>query len=141
MFIPPDTLLSDNEKMKEIERIDARLQELEWGWADLARALSMTEQRINNWKKRGIPARELRKIEDALKMHRYALDGQGEDLTPKTDEDGIVEAINLFVSAYRAITQDGRTFMMNAIKTARAIYPKEDRRTNDVSAIKDRRKQ
>lgn len=57
-----------------IERIQGRLDSLLWGWADLARAMEMTEQRLNNWKTRGVPARELRKVEAALKLPRYALD-------------------------------------------------------------------
>lgn len=57
-----------------IERIHARLDHLGWGWADLARAMGLTEQRVNNWRTRGVPARELRNVELALKLPRYALD-------------------------------------------------------------------
>lgn len=41
-----------------IERIQGRLDSLFWGWADLARAMGMTEKRLNNWRTRGVPARE-----------------------------------------------------------------------------------
>jgi len=60
--------------MELIERIQARLDYLGWSWADLARAMGMVEQRVNNWRTRGVPARELRNVEAALKVPRYALD-------------------------------------------------------------------
>jgi hypothetical protein len=60
--------------MELIERISARLDSLGWGWADLARAMGIAEQRVNNWKSRGVPARELRNVESALKLPHYALD-------------------------------------------------------------------
>lgn len=57
-----------------IESVSARLDYLGWNWGDLARLMGMAEQRVNNWRNRGIPARELRKVEAALKLPRYALD-------------------------------------------------------------------
>lgn len=63
-----------NSHLELIERIHARLDHFGWGWADLARAMGLTEQRVNNWRTRGVPARELRNVELALKLPRYALD-------------------------------------------------------------------
>lgn len=62
------------------ERIQSVLNSLRWGWADLARAMGLAEQRVNNWRTRGIPARELRSVETALKLPRYTLDIAEEDL-------------------------------------------------------------
>lgn len=65
---------SDSAGTELIVRVSARLDYLGWNWADLARAMGMAEQRVNNWRSRGIPARELRKVEATLKFPRYALD-------------------------------------------------------------------
>jgi transcriptional regulator with XRE-family HTH domain len=57
-----------------IGRIQERLDSLRWNWSDLARALGMSEQRLTNWKKRGVPASKARSVELALKLPRFALD-------------------------------------------------------------------
>jgi len=52
------------------ERIDKRLRELGLSDADLARALGVMSQHVHNWRKRGIPARRLLEIAQALRMPR-----------------------------------------------------------------------
>ena len=102
--------------MELIERISTRLDHLGWNWADLARAMRIAEQRVNNWKSRGVPARELRKVEAALKLPRYALDAQqhvGEHaelleawgyLLP-AEKQAIIEQIRLKVTHNKAVLE------------------------------------
>lgn len=69
-----DVSEASNAPTEVIDRIQNRMDFLRWGWADLARAMGITEQRVNNWRTRGVPTRELRNVEVALKVPRYALD-------------------------------------------------------------------
>lgn len=74
-----------NPFMDQVEKINELLGAMGWGWADLARAMDLTEQRVNNWRKRGIPANQLRAVEDALGMKRFALEDD------EVEEDGVRE--------------------------------------------------
>jgi len=65
---------SESAGMELIKRISTQLDHLGWGWADLARTMGITEQRANNWRYRGVPARELRNVEAALRLPRFALE-------------------------------------------------------------------
>lgn len=38
-----------------INRVEAKLKELRWSWAEFARRVGETSQTVNNWRKRGIP--------------------------------------------------------------------------------------
>ena len=49
-----------------LSRVEQKLSDLGWTWADFARALNTTDQRVYNWKKRGIPKSEIDRIADAL---------------------------------------------------------------------------
>lgn len=46
-------------------------------WSDLARKMEVTAERVNNWKKRGIPARQIKNVAVALGMQRHELEGDG----------------------------------------------------------------
>lgn len=41
--------------MSAYEIVERRLAALKWTWADLARKLDTNDQRLHNWKKRGVP--------------------------------------------------------------------------------------
>lgn len=104
------------------------------GWADLARAMGLSEQRVNNWRTRGIPAAQIRNIEAALGLKRYALD---EDYTP---DDEVAAVISEFSWVYRNATEKGREILRDALRIAREVYVEVDRRISQVSVVKDRRK-
>lgn len=50
------------------EKIDQRLEKLQWSAADLARALGVTSQHVTNWRRRGLPPARAIEISRALKM-------------------------------------------------------------------------
>lgn len=51
---------------KIYERADQRLRERHQKWADLAKALGYSDQRVHNWSKRGIPKDALARVADFL---------------------------------------------------------------------------
>jgi len=81
--------------MEVIERIQDRLDHLGWSWADLARAMGMVEQRVNNWRTRGVPARELRNVEASLKLPRYALDDADTQQTVEEEHDELLDVVSI----------------------------------------------
>ena len=58
--------LAKNIPMSPWEVIDAELKKRRLNWQWLADRLEMTIQRVQNWKKRGVPASHYRAIADAL---------------------------------------------------------------------------
>lgn len=48
------------------DRVDAELTRRNWTWAQLGRKINATDQRINNWKHRDIPAKEYLAVASAL---------------------------------------------------------------------------
>ncbi len=56
----------NNAFMTPIERIKTLLDERGDNWADLARALGTTDQRVYNWRKRGLPEAEGHRVARAL---------------------------------------------------------------------------
>ena len=77
LFIPQPREPTDNREMDIIEKINAKLELLEWTWADLARAMKITEQRVNNRKKRGVPAGQIKHVAATIGMQRHELEGDG----------------------------------------------------------------
>lgn len=122
-----------NLKMDLIKRIDAILTDREWGWADLARKMDLSEQRVNNWRTRGIPAAQVRKIETALGLKRYALDEE------HTEADEATEAISEFAWLYRNVTSEGRGFLRDMLASVRRSFVPAERRTKSLTVVKDRR--
>lgn len=49
-----------------LDRVEIRIRELGLSWADFARRLDTTDQRVYNWRKRGIPKSEVVHIAHAL---------------------------------------------------------------------------
>jgi phage repressor protein C with HTH and peptisase S24 domain len=49
-----------------LNRIEEKLSAKGWSWADFARALNTTDQRVYNWRKRGVPKSEADRIAKAL---------------------------------------------------------------------------
>lgn len=49
-----------------LKRVEYRLDKKGWTWAEFARALNTTDQRVYNWKKRGVPKSEVDRIADVL---------------------------------------------------------------------------
>ena len=52
--------------LPEILRANQRLLELGLKWSDLARALETSDQRVYNWRARGLPKSELVKVSEFL---------------------------------------------------------------------------
>lgn len=50
------------------DRVDAELARRGLTWADLGRRIEATDQRMNNWRRRGVPAKEHKAIATALGM-------------------------------------------------------------------------
>lgn len=105
-----------NSFMNQVEKINEILRLRELGWADLAREMGLTEQRVNNWRTRGVPAGQLRAVEVALGLKRFALEDDAErekdvesfDLSPKqrrlvervaTLPDGLIDALQAVIDA------------------------------------------
>lgn len=118
LFVSPKDKSIHNLAMKTTDKVDAILRAREWGWADLARAMDLSEQRVNHWRTRGIPAAQVRNVESALGLKRYALD---EDAVA---EDEAAAMIAEFAVIYREITDDGRGFLRDVIGFARRTYAK-----------------
>lgn len=74
----------NNPFMNDInKRLELRLSELHWKPADLAKALGTTDQRVYNWRQRGVPASEAASIAKAIGCTTdWLLTGRG----PKTPE-------------------------------------------------------
>ena len=49
-----------------LDRVEIRIRQLGLSWADFARLLDTTDQRVHNWKKRGVPKSEVDHIADVL---------------------------------------------------------------------------
>lgn len=122
-----------NLKMNLIKKVDSILQAREWGWADLARAMGLSEQRVNNWRTRGIPAAKVRDIETALGLKRYALD---ED---QTETDEAAKVIADFTWLYKNVTAEGRSFLRDMLVSVRRSFVPEERRVRSLNVETDRR--
>lgn len=80
--------------MDIVERINNKLVAKGWSWSDLARVMEITPERINNWKKRGVPAGQIKSIAIALGMQRHELeDDRSTHLRELTDEEAEVLAM------------------------------------------------
>ena len=116
MFVSPNGAAPHNAGMKTTAKVETLLKARAWGWADLARALGISEQRVNHWRTRGIPARMVRDVEFALGLKRYTLD---EDAVA---EDEVAAVIAEFSLIYREINEDGRNFLKDVMGFARRTY-------------------
>lgn len=56
----------DSQQHEILARVQERLHDLRMSWADLARRLGTTDQRMYNWRKRGIPKSEVDTIAPIL---------------------------------------------------------------------------
>ena len=108
--------------MNIIVRINKILVARNWEWADLARAMGMSEQRLNNWKNRSVPAGQLRNIERALGIARYSLEDESQD-------DETIKAVADFSWVYDNANETGRAFLRSAVQAVRQAYVNADRRS------------
>ena len=133
LFEPANQESVHNAKMDLIKRIDAILDARAWGWADLARAMGLSEQRVNNWRSRGVPAAQVRNIEAALGLKRYALDEES------AAEDEAASVIAEFAYVYRHVSVEGRHFLRDMIASVKRAYMPEVR-GNHLTAVRGGRK-
>ena len=133
MLETADSKSIHNEKMDLVKKIDRILAAREWGWADLARAMELSEQRVNNWRTRGVPAAKVRAIESALGLKRYALDEE------HTVEDETAAVVSEFSWVYRNVTAEGRSVLRDVIAFVKRSFIAADRRTKKLTIVKDRR--
>jgi phage repressor protein C with HTH and peptisase S24 domain len=84
-----------------LDRVDLLLKKSEKTWADLARLLRYSEQRLTNWKGRGaIPRAELAEVAKALGVSiDYIATGNATPETAPGDEFVAIERVNINVSA------------------------------------------
>lgn len=118
--------------MEIIKRIQARLEDLGWGWADLARALDITEQRLNNWKKRGIPAGQIKSVANALGITRYQLEGEAVSLRELTGEQ--IKALEI----WSALMPEERAEMESLSKRNKAVLAQLGGQPRALEYLKDR---
>lgn len=87
LYIPRPDKSADNKSVDIVEKINKRLKSLGMTWSDLASKMNMSAERLNNWKKRGVPARQIKNVAIALGMQRHELEGDGStmlrELTPE----------------------------------------------------------
>jgi hypothetical protein len=95
--------------------------------------MGLSEQRVNNWRTRGVPAAKVRHIETALGLKRYALDEE------TTAEDEAAEAISEFSWVYRNVTVEGRSFLRDTVAFVKRSFMSTERRTKQLTVVKDRR--
>lgn len=114
--------------MELIERIQDRLDYLGWSWADLARAMGMIEQRVNNWRTRGIPARELRNVEFALMLPRYSLEVTNVQQTAKVAVTAIRRARLKQWFANRTLPEKEKSYLSQLIGGKTSFGEKAARR-------------
>ena len=94
LYIPRQDKSADNKGVDIVEKINNRLASMGMTWSDLAREMKITVERVNNWKKRGVPARQIKNVAVALGMQRHELEGDGSThLRELTDEQIEVLAI------------------------------------------------
>lgn len=94
LYIPRPAESTDNKNVDIVEKINNRLASMGMTWSDLAREMKITVERVNNWKKRGVPARQVKNVAIALGMQRHELEGDGSThLRELTDEQIEVLAI------------------------------------------------
>lgn len=153
LSIPFGVLLSGKRRqklsMKENEEIVAlrrrRLQEIIDLKFDGKQSKVVSDTGINQGELSGLLNRKsfgekkARSLEAMLGLPSMYLDQTGNEV-PGGDIE-LIDALNLFVSAYRSMSDKGMKFMSDTIKTLPDTYPRLERRTSDVATIKDRRKQ
>lgn len=57
---------SDSQQQAMLQRVNERLKTLNMSWAEFARRLGTTDQRVYNWRKRGVPKSEADKVASIL---------------------------------------------------------------------------
>ncbi len=77
-FIAGTAPAVNNACMEPIERTKQVLDELGWSWAKLARELDTNDQRLYNWRQRGLPEGEAHRVAKALGVSTdWLLTGEG----------------------------------------------------------------
>lgn len=113
----------DNSRMELIDRIKRALDQKGMGWADLARAMKISEQRLNNWRTRGVPAAQVRNVEAAIGLPRYFLDY---DDPAHVDDSAVVAE---FAWVYRHASDDGKALLVNTVGAVKRAYCPVDRKS------------
>lgn len=77
VFIAGESNPINNPCMDDLlKRVEYQISQKRWTWADFARALETTDQRVYNWRKRGVPKSEVDRIADVLEVSTdYLLKG------------------------------------------------------------------
>lgn len=120
------------ERVKET-RVNAKLTQEQL--AKLAGISQITVSNIERGRNEG--SRYLLQLAKALKVRpEWLVTGLGERV-PGIDSEGIVAE---FAWLYNNTTDEGRTFLCNAIKAARLAYIAGDRRQTDLPVSNDRRR-
>ncbi len=102
-FIASDVNSVNNMFMSDIlSRVEQLLAEKGWNWARFARELETTDQRVYNWKKRGVPKNEADRIAAVLGCSTdWLLTGHG----PK--DSGVFDRVYRIVAAKHRRPEDG----------------------------------
>lgn len=120
LFVPPHTKSTDNKAMDIVEKINKRLGQMGesgWTWSDLAREMEITPERINNWKKRGVPAGQIKHIAAALGMQRLELEGDGStQLRELTEEQvEVLDMWDLLLSSQREQVKQWAAYTLDVL--------------------------
>lgn len=135
-----DIYLGQNSGMKTFgERVRETRKKLKLTQGQLAKLSGMAQATLSDIERgKNAGSRDIVALANALKVSaEWLINGE------QSGEADMVEAINKFVAVYRSITDEGRVFLMNALKGVGMGFMREDRRNGsaDVVPIKDRRKQ
>jgi len=111
--------MAKNVAMSPWEIINAELDRRHKSWAWLARELQTTDQVVQNWKTRGVPARRYRAIADAL--HPFTVDqieGIGQPPTSiggGRGHRGLLTDLRAFALAAAEADQDARDDVLSML--------------------------
>lgn len=134
-----DIFFSQNSDMDTFgERVRETRKKLKLTQKQLAKLSGMAQATLSDIERgKNAGSRDVVALATALKVSaEWLINGE------QGGDSRIVDSVNSFVSVYKASTEEGRTFLMNAVKAVAVGFRNEDRRTNnDVIPITNRRKQ
>lgn len=110
-------------------------------WAGFCRLLGITSQRLNNWKKRGIPKGELFSIADRLGVS-VELIRRAAAPVAETHEDDVTDQEAALLAAFRQADEQTRAAIFTLATRSVAISPRSIAKPNPrVIAIKGKSRQ
>lgn len=98
-------------------KVDKELERRSKTWAWFARQLGETDQAVNNWKRRGVPARQHAAVAQALGWSMERLLGLTDSEPVVTTPQSLEAAIALLANALESIDDDQRDRVEQRMRT------------------------